>query len=246
MIGCLCLHGFTGSPYEVEPLVKYLEEHTDWLIVSPTFPGHGTVGRMERVSFKDWIRTAESELQALQQKCDTVYLVGFSMGGMIAGYLATSKKIEKLVLLSAAAYYVSPRQLLNDIRIMVKDVRKGKLAENELFKRYQRKFKLTPFSMTVQFRKLVRILKPFLNKITIPTLIVQGECDGVVPKKSAQYIYDTIKSEEKQLVYLPQSKHIICHDVEQKDVIRHVYSFLTNTDTDESKGEVVQHESRST
>ncbi|WP_257351902.1 alpha/beta hydrolase [Pseudalkalibacillus decolorationis] len=246
MIGCLCLHGFTGSPFEVEPITKYLKRHTDWLIVSPTFPGHDTGKRMERISFSEWVHTAEAELQALKEKCDTIYLVGFSMGGIIAGYLAASNKIDKLVLLSAAAYYVSPRQFLTDIRVMIKDLCKGKLIENELFKRYEQKFKQTPFSMTFQFRKLVRLLKPSFKKIKSPTLILQGECDGIVPKKSAQYIYETIQSERKELVYLPQSKHIICHDVEQEDVIRHVYSFLTDTDRDRIKGEELQHENRST
>ena len=35
MIGCLCIHGFTGGPYEIEPLTTFLEEKTDWLISVP-------------------------------------------------------------------------------------------------------------------------------------------------------------------------------------------------------------------
>ncbi len=237
MIGCLCLHGFTGSPYEVEPLVRYLKENTDWLVESPTFPGHDTGGRMEHVPFEEWIRTAEMELRALEKKCDTIYLVGFSMGGMIAGYLAASHKIDKLVLMSAAAYYVSPRQLFEDIKTMILDLFKGKIKENELFQRYLRKFRTTPMSMTYQFKKLIYNLRPYIDKIETPTLILQGECDGVVPKKSAQYIYDTIQSNQKQLVFLPQSKHIICHGMEQEDVIQHVFHFLTDKEAVDLKGE---------
>ncbi|KPD00014.1 hypothetical protein LR69_01687 [Geobacillus sp. BCO2] len=40
MIGCLCIHGFTGSPEEVAPLADYLRERTDWVIETPTLPGH--------------------------------------------------------------------------------------------------------------------------------------------------------------------------------------------------------------
>ncbi|WP_349408546.1 alpha/beta hydrolase [Pseudalkalibacillus sp. SCS-8] len=237
MIGCLCLHGFTGSPYEVEPLVHYLKEHTDWVIASPTFPGHDTGGRMEHVHFEEWIKTAEMELRALEKKCDTIYVVGFSMGGMIAGYLAANHKIDKLVLMSAAAYYVSPRQLFLDIKQMVLDLFKGKIKDNELFQRYMRKFRITPLSMTFQFRRLIYNLRPYIEKIQTPTLILQGECDGVVPKKSAHYIYDTIRSTEKELVFLPQSKHIICHGTEQEDVIRHVFHFLTDKEPKVIKGE---------
>ncbi|WP_221566844.1 carboxylesterase [Alkalihalobacillus sp. TS-13] len=239
MIGCLCLHGFTGSPYEVEPLVHFLKENTDWLVVSPTFPGHDTDnGRMERVTYQDWIQTAEEKLRELQKTCDKIYVVGFSMGGIIAGYLAASNKIDRLVLLSAAAHYVSPSHLAQDIKHMLQDLFKGNLKENEMFQRYVRKFRGTPLSMTFQFRSLIRSLRPYLKKVNTPTLIIQGECDGVVPKKSAKYIYNTIRSKNKEIIYLPQSKHIICHDIEQEDVIRHVYRFLTNTERDEAKGEV--------
>ncbi|MCF6410268.1 alpha/beta hydrolase [Pseudalkalibacillus salsuginis] len=239
MIGCLCLHGFTGSPYEVEPLVTFLKANTDWLVVSPTFPGHDIGnGRMERVTYQEWIQTAEMELRALQRKCDKIYVVGFSMGGIIAGYLAASNKIDRLVLLSAAAHYVSVSRLVQDIKSMVQDLFKGNLKENGMFQRYLQKFKDTPLSMTFQFRSLIRSLRPYLKKITTPTLIIQGECDGVVPKKSAQYIYNTIRSKNKEIILLPKSKHIVCHDVEQEDVIRHVYRFLTDTETDEVKGEV--------
>ncbi|NQD52654.1 carboxylesterase, partial [Bacillus altitudinis] len=41
MIGCLCIHGFTGAPYEVEPLAEYLKQTTDWTVQSVTLPGHG-------------------------------------------------------------------------------------------------------------------------------------------------------------------------------------------------------------
>lgn len=235
MIGCLCLHGFTGGPYEVEPIVRYLRENTDWIVESPTFPGHDTGGRMKYVSFDSWIQTAEMELRALERQCDTIYIIGFSMGGMIAGYLSASHKVDKLVLMSAAAYYVSPRQLLQDIKMMGMDLLKGKIKDNELFQRYLRKFKMTPMSMTFQFRKLIHNLRPYIKKINTPTLILQGECDGVVPKRSAQYIYDSIQSKKKHIVFLPQSKHIICQDIEQEDVIRHVFHFLTDTEAIEGE-----------
>lgn len=31
-VGVLCIHGFSGGPYEIEPFTAYLRAHTDWLI----------------------------------------------------------------------------------------------------------------------------------------------------------------------------------------------------------------------
>lgn len=226
MIGCLCIHGFTGSPYEVEPLATYLKEHTDWLIVMPTLPGHGETLELKGISNSDWLRHAENELEKLLDVCDEVYVIGFSMGGIIAGYLATKYPIKKLVLLSAAVYYVNPKQLFTDVKDMVADAVRGTINENELFLRYKEKIVHTPLKATMEFRKLVRFVRPKFKDIHIPTLIIQGECDGIVPIKSAHYLYEKIVAEDKQLCLLPQSKHHVCHSEDQEILFKEVYLFL--------------------
>lgn len=226
LIGCLCIHGFTGDPTEVEPLVEHLKATTDWRFAVPTLPGHGESLALKGISYNQWIEHAEKELQDLLKTCDTVYVVGFSMGGLIASYLAVHYPIKKLILLSAAAYYVNPRQLGLDLVGMVKDTFKGTLKENELFIRYSRKIKETPIAATVQFRKLVNSIKPLLPKVTIPTLIAQGESDGVVPPRSAQYLYEHISTPDKKLIYLKESKHLICHCTEREKLFQEVVDFL--------------------
>lgn len=226
MIGCLCIHGFTGAPSEVEPLVQYLKKETDWKLAVPTLPGHGDTLNLKGVQYKEWIDHAERELESLLDSCEKVYVVGFSMGGMIASYLTVHFPVEKLVLLSAAAYYVNPKQLAVDIGMMFKDLYQGKLAENELFLRYKRKIKETPLAATIQFRKLVNQVRPLLPEISVPTFIAQGEIDGVVPPKAAQYLYNSICSSSKKLFYIKNSKHLICHCEERNDLFENILSFL--------------------
>ncbi|MDP4086416.1 MAG: alpha/beta fold hydrolase [Bacillota bacterium] len=228
MIGCLCIHGFTGAPYEVEPLVEYLKERTNWVFYVPTLPGHGESSYLNGIQYNQWITCAEKELKALFEKCEKVYVIGFSMGGMIASYLATMYPVNKLILLSAAAYYVNPKQLGIDIRNMVKDSLRGNLRKNELFRRYQRKIKETPFTATIQFRKLVSFIRPILTQVKVPTLIAQGECDGIVPPSSAEYLYRTISTEQKKLIYMKNSKHHICYCEEREALFSQVFDFLTD------------------
>ncbi|MCM3180495.1 alpha/beta hydrolase [Cytobacillus horneckiae] len=226
MIGCMCIHGFTGSPYEVEPLAAYLKQHTDWDIVVPTLPGHGESLMLKGIVYEKWIEHAENELRQLLARCEKVYLVGFSMGGMIASHLSLLYPVEKLVLLSAAAYYVNPKQLFTDIREMMKDGLKGKIRENELFNRYKQKIRSTPVTATIQFRRLVASVRPRINQVKIPTLIAQGECDGIVPVKSAEYLYKTIGTKSKRLIFLKESQHQICHCNEKEKLFKEVYNFL--------------------
>lgn len=226
MIGCLCIHGFTGSPFEVEPLVHYLKERTNWQFAVPTLPGHGDSLNLKGIHYHDWISHAEKALHDLMQKCETIYIIGFSMGGMIASFLAARYPVQKLVLLSAAAFYVNPKQLTSDIMAMIKDSFKGDLSNNELFIRYKRKIKETPIGATMQFRNLVTKVRPLLEGISVPTLIAQGECDGIVPPKSAEYLYRQIGAQQKKLVYYQNSKHLICHSEERELLFTEVFEFL--------------------
>ncbi|MGA9288107.1 MAG: alpha/beta fold hydrolase [Anaerobacillus sp.] len=226
MVGCLLIHGFTGAPYEVEPLAEYFRYHTDWVISSPTLPGHGEEDTLQGITFNEWIDTAETYLQEMQKQCDTIYLVGFSMGGVLAGYLASKYKVDKLVLLSAALQYIQPIQMVKDIWEMMTDLCKGKLRHNELFIRYSKKLKTTPFLASLEFRKLVQNLKPSFELVSIPTIILQGKLDGMVPYKTANSIYHLIGSDQKQVYLMENSKHLICHGEDRQDVINTVYRFL--------------------
>ncbi|TLS34932.1 alpha/beta hydrolase [Pseudalkalibacillus caeni] len=224
MDGCLIIHGFTGSPYEIEPLANHLRASTDWKVETPTLPGHGKEDTLHRVTYGEWIKASEEALRTLKEQCDSVYLIGFSMGGVISGYLAQKYEVKRLVLLSAAAYYISPKQTMKDSLEMMRDFFRGRIRENEMFKR--RKPVRTPLSASWQFTRLVKELRPLFANITVPTLIIQGKIDRVVPFRSAEFIYRTIASEEKYLHYLERSRHILCRGEEAIDVVQLVSNFL--------------------
>ncbi|MCM2535463.1 alpha/beta hydrolase [Neobacillus pocheonensis] len=98
--------------------------------------------------------------------------------------------------------------------------------ENELFQRYKRKIRETPIASTGQFRRLVSFVKPQLTRVEVPTFIAQGECDGIAPPKSAEYLYQTIGVKQKKLTYIKDSKHHICHFEENVALFSQVLDFL--------------------
>lgn len=226
MIGCLCLHGFTGGPYEIEPLIDYLKARTDWTFRVPILPGHGDPLSLKGIQYQQWITHAEEELKDLLRTCKKVYVIGFSMGGLIASYLAANYPIDKLILLSAAAYYINPGQMAADLKTAMKDFKKGLLIENELFSRYKRKIIETPITATLQFRKLVSFIRPVLPQVKAPTLIAQGEYDGIVPLKTADYLYRTIGAKRKKVIIVKQAKHRICYCEQRNTLFSHILRFL--------------------
>ena len=226
--GVLFLHGFSGGPYEVQPFVDFIKERTDWILSIPTLPGHGDAEHLEMKGYKaeHWLMEAEIACRELSKQVDEVMIVGFSMGGVIAMYLAMRYKVKKLVLLSAAVKYVSPMQLVKDIRTIAQDMIYHRLKENELFARYKFKLENVPLSATVEFMKVVRKTKPYIQQITCPTFIVQGSLDGIVPSNTAQLLFDQIASIEKYMYISKRGKHHICYSEDCEQWFEEVYHFL--------------------
>ncbi|MFD2627200.1 alpha/beta hydrolase [Oceanobacillus kapialis] len=227
MIGCLVVHGYTGGPYEVEPLVNYLHEQTDWHIEVPTLPGHGRQLDLKGKSHKSWIRAAEQALKELMKKCDHIYLIGFSMGGMITAYLAAKYKVDKLVLLAPAGKYLSFKQIAIDAGGFVADGIRGKLGSNKLYSHYRNKLGRVPFKANLEFLKLVKFTRGYLKKVESEVLIAQGQMDGMVPYKTAYYLDKEITSKRKEVVFFERSRHLICLGDDRDTLNSMVFQFLT-------------------
>ena len=227
MDGILFLHGFTGTRKEIEPLVEYVRRHTDWHVHCPLLPGHGEKPQLRGIRYRDWIAFAEQELQYLLKICDRIFLCGYSMGGLLATYLAVHHSVEKLVLLSPSAYYTNPKNFYKEVTAMFAEGFRGNFRNNDIFQKYKRKILTTPPSAFFQFMRLVKVMRPMAGKVETPTIIIQGRRDPIVPEKSAYYFYRQIRSPKKRLLLLDDADHLICLGRGKEEVFREILHFLT-------------------
>lgn len=212
---CLLFHGFTGGPYEVEPLARHLRERGQ-LCEVPMLPWNGESRHQLHASrWEDWVQAAEMHAEQMTQSYGSFDMVGFSMGGLLAAYLSVRYPVRKLILLNTAVIYVSPGRLLNVIRDEWKYQRKISLI----------KAKSTPLLATWQFTRLVRHLKPELSQINKPTLIAQSERDQVIHPQSARYIYSKVRG-QRELHWHTRSDHLICLSEDAPALFRQVSAFL--------------------
>ncbi|MDQ0338423.1 esterase/lipase [Caldalkalibacillus uzonensis] len=244
MQGCMLIHGFTGSPHEVRPLAEHFKQHTEWLIHTPTLPGHGEGESLRGVEWRDWIAYAEQECEQFARQCSELYLVGFSMGSLIAAYLANRFPARKLVLLSPAVYAPNPQQMLKDVADILREGWEDNEAILANLERYKAKITQTPLRAVIQFRKLVRTLTPEIDQLDLPVLIIHGQKDDLADPRSADYVYQRVKSPCKEIVWLEKSKHVICHDCEQELVINKVSQFFDIPTTDGTGSKVGMGRSR--
>ncbi|WP_416147146.1 alpha/beta hydrolase [Salipaludibacillus sp. HK11] len=229
MIGCLIIHGFAGTPQEVED-IEYHFKKKNWLVYCPELPGHdGTRKGLKSVTYKHWLYKAKVALEELLERCEKVYVIGFSMGGVIASYLSSQYPVDRLVLISSATYYINPKQIIQDVKEWFIEGIQGELENDEYYQFYREKIKQTPMSATIEFARMVKKLRPHLDQVTVPTLIVQGESDGLVPKKSADYIYERIQSDEKEIYFFPEAKHYIWFGEEKEQLLHEIDEFFAKT-----------------
>lgn len=226
--GCLMLHGFTGGTYEVGPLAYYLHEHTTWDIRLPTLPGHEKGAHLDEVTHEEWLAVAETTLQDLLEKNEVVHIIGFSMGGMIAAYLAATYPIGKVVLLAPAGKFLSVRQLTVDVTDVVADGFRGRLNENVVYEHYKAKLRTVPAKAGIEFLKLQRYTRPYLKELTKPVFIAHGRQDTIVPVQTVYYLEKEIPAKMKHVVIFDCSRHLLCLGEDQHVLIRMVYKFLTS------------------
>ena len=107
--GVLMLHGLYDSPFVVKDLGAALAAQ-GLLVRSVLLPGHGTVpGALLAVRYQEWLDTVEDGIQGLLNRCEKIFIVGFSTGASLALQRILEKKysIAGLVLL-APAIKISP------------------------------------------------------------------------------------------------------------------------------------------
>ena len=103
----LIIHGFAGGTYDEEELANYLELNREFDVFQFTLPGHDkNLSKIDRV---EWINASEKKVEWLiKNGYNKIYLIGHSMGGVIATYLATKyKEVKKLVLAAPAFQYLN-------------------------------------------------------------------------------------------------------------------------------------------
>lgn len=196
----LIIHGFAGGTYDQERLANYLERHAKLDVYSFTLPGHEK-RTFKTAKYQEWIKASEEMIDSLiKDGYRSIYLIGHSMGGVIATYLSSKyPQVKKLVLAAPAFNYLvvegessTMDKFKSGINMVINNDR------DEVFTRFL-KLPITSFS---EFTKLVDKYKDSYKDVNVPTLILQGDKDTLVPIKSSMELYENLPVKEKILLYL--------------------------------------------
>ena len=220
----LIIHGFAGSPYDQEDFANYLRFETNYDIYQFTLPGHA--GKLKNVKYEEWIKASEDILnKIIEKKYKRIYLVGHSMGGVIATYLAGKySKVKKLILAAPAFHYLHMEGNKIDLKDSLKSTQKiiKTYGKNDILDRFLK----SGFSSAKEFATLVKEYYDTPKKVKCPTLIIYGTNDDVVPQTSVEYVYDTLSSDIKKIVYIDKVTHDIFRREKKEKIFEIAKNFL--------------------
>jgi len=218
----LIIHGFAGGTYDQENLANFLEKNSKFDVYTFTLPGHEK-RCFKTVKYETWVDKAEKQLKSLiDYGYRDIYLVGHSMGGVIATHLALKYKCVKKLVLAAPSFKYFLSDDLSTVDKLKNSI--GALKKHEMDEVLTRFLKL-PLSSLSEFSKLVSKYKNIYLGINVPTMIIHGNVDTIVPIESSKEIYDTIPCEKKQFLCLDNISHDIFQEVDVS-VLKKVEEFL--------------------
>jgi esterase/lipase len=146
-----------------------------------------------------WIKRAEENLQQAFKQNKNIILLGFSMGGVIASYLASVYPIKKLILVAPAFSYINLDKVEKSIYTFLKSL---VISSPETFVQKGAK----------AFTQIVSQYKNSIAHVDCPVLLLQGSEDEIIPPKSSIWAYEQIGHDNKRLYFLQGAYHRMLYD----------------------------------
>jgi carboxylesterase len=224
-VACLLLHGFSGSPAEIRPVGEYLAAQ-GVTVRAPLLPGHGTSPEdLRRTRWPQWVRAAETELADLKAAYRRVHVVGFSMGGLVALYLAAHHEVATVTTLSCPAKLADWRQILVPLAKYLVPYYPAKISNPELAEQMD-SYDRFPVATIHSLIHLAKQVRRDLPRVQAPLLVMQGDRDRWIAEESGRYIMAHAGSSDKEYVSLPGRNHLIALERGRDEVCRAVHQWV--------------------
>jgi len=238
--GVLCLHGFTGTPFEVQQIADALAAE-GYAIGMPLLPGHGQDPfALEATHWKDWLAAAQAAFDELAARTPgRIAVVGFSMGGLLALQLAKAspERVAALAVLSAPLRLrraqvggirllglIPPRWRRGRLRAIPKSLGSD-VAHPDL----RGKTLGTPAMPLRSLQSLLQLMATArldLGQVTAPTFVAHGRHDHTVPIADSEELAQRLGADVVERLWLENSFHLVGVDLDKQLLIEGISRFF--------------------
>lgn len=246
----LLLHGLCANPLELMPLGRALRE-AGYAVEIPALPGYGVSAQDARQlvvpPFEAWLDQASAHYDALARHHAQVVLGGLSMGAVLALGLALQRPAAALLLLSTPLHFdgwnVSPWRRLLPLAYVPPLRGWLRFRERPPYGLKNERLRCwvgqamhaqqvsaagaasLPAAALHQASRLIRHVRPRLDQITAPALVLHASQDDVCGPRSALELQARLGS-MPQLQWFHDSYHMLTLDNERVAVAQAARDFL--------------------
>ena len=233
---CVLIHGYLTDYKDFKSLPQDLIKKYDQVILL-CLPGHNHKDSLNDFTKDNVFKYIHNEMDQII-KNNIVDVIGYSLGGALAWYIALNYKINKLVLLAPANNYIN-FFLYNAQYNYLRNIDKLEdTTKEELKKEYkERQKEALEFAKKITFPKFnikngfnfVKIIYE-INKntsnINTPLFVVRGDLDELIPRKSIDLVYGRCINTNKQMYNIPDIGHMMLRTNKEKEIIKKIMIFL--------------------
>ncbi|WP_087971993.1 alpha/beta hydrolase [Oceanobacillus rekensis] len=222
--GVLISHGFMGSPQSMRYIGQKLANY-GYSVLAPRLEGHGThYFDLENCNHQQWFESLERGYQELKQHCTTIFVMGQSMGGTLALWLAEKyQDMEGVILINPALTIPTYENLKGEIGPRFLDEGMPDIKAKDV---HETTYSKVPIRAIHELQALMEETPQRLHAINSPILCLKSKVDHVVPPENTDYIIENIRSEEKQSVVLKNSYHVASMDNDKDQIVKSCHDFV--------------------
>lgn len=233
----LVIHGYMAAPMEMRYLGERLRDR-GYHVYGPRLDGHGTAPcNLADISWQDWLLSVTTGYALLSAQHERVYLVGFSMGALLALIKSADlgPKADGVVAINPALKLRDNRAGLAGAAILWNELLHNLSIESGRLEYVENRPANPEINYTRNYVKGVRQLgraieeaEARLKSVVCPALVIQATHDPVVRRESSDQAFKRISSTDKRLEMIEADSHVIITDERRDRVASLVADFLDN------------------
>ena len=225
-VGVLVLHGFTGSPQTMRPVTEALVAE-GLTVEAPRLPGHGTdVEEMLQTGFDDWSAHVEATYADLVRRVERIAIVGLSMGGTLAAWLASRHpEILGVVFINALVAPLDPAMLaiVDEMVAAGETIAPGIGSDIADPDAVEEAYAGTPLAPLLSLAAGVAALE--LPNISCPVLVMTSTNDHVVDPSNSDHLAASVSGPVERVV-LERSYHVATLDYDRDLIVERTLEFV--------------------
>ena len=224
-VGCVLIHGFTGTPWTYSDLTPELVNNNISVAV-PLLPGHGSKPEdLQNIRWEDWYESAFNAFESLKNRCDRIFIIGHSVGGAIALLIAARNDVNGVVSMSTPIKFDSPAvKLLPLLKPFVHCIKKPLSNFSRI---REAGYDCYPTGGILECIKLFKILGKELGKVICPALFIHANHDKRVSSENLKVLMEKISSSEKYCLVFENSFHMITKSLDKEIISKRIIEFIS-------------------